>query len=514
MTGGAVHIARETLVGSDANTVASLNIRGGNYSTGETGNLPALIGRTGGTGNLNVADTTTTGGAATGMGTGSGSFSQNGALVIGVDPGSVGTARINTTGTVTVSGNIQIGENFGGGAGTGRWFMDNGTVNAGGETWIGNNSGGNGTMTISGGTYNAPNWVAVGRFGGTGVLTINGTGVLQKTNTNGSLEITNNGSTTASGTVNLDGGSLIVNNITGSGGAGSTSILNLNGGTLKPTVNSTDFIGGNVVTFVKAGGATIDTNGFDITVSKNLMAHATSTGGGLTKRGTGTLTLTGASTYTGPTAVDTNGGTLKVDNNNTTTPRLANTSGITVNSGGTLLFAQTGVASNDRINNGAAVTLAGGTLNTGGLNEGPVGGASGSSAAMGTLTLNANSTIDFTSGTGSNLLFASLGYTPGDAISIRNWTGMIRSDNGSASNDRLLFTTPPGFTDAQLASIQFYDDIGSPFAPGATLIPFNGYSELVPVPEPAAIFTTIGLLGLVGYRERRRARSSNGVARR
>jgi autotransporter-associated beta strand protein len=259
-----------------------------------------------------------------------------------------------------------------------------------------------------------------------------------------------------------------------------------------------------VVTFVKAGGATIDSNGLDITINKDLTAHATSTGGGLTKRGTGTLTLTGASTYTGPTAVSANGGTLKVDNNNTTTPRLANTSGITVNNGGTLLLAQTGVVSNDRINNGAAVTLAGGTFNTGGLNEGPAGGAAGSSAAMGPLTLSVNSTIDFTSGTGSNLLFASLSYTPSDVVSIRNWTGMFRTDNGSVSNDRLLFTTAPGFTDAQLASIQFYDDSGSPFAPGATLIPFNGYSELVPIPEPATIFGAIALLGLAACRERKR----------
>ena len=42
--------------------------------------------------------------------------------------------------------------------------------------------------------------------GATGVLTINGTGLVQKTNLNGSLEITNNGASI--GTVNLDGGSL------------------------------------------------------------------------------------------------------------------------------------------------------------------------------------------------------------------------------------------------------------------------------------------------------------------
>ena len=843
VTGGTVHIARETLVGSDANTVASLNIRGGTYSTGETGNLTAYIGRAGGTGNLNVADTTITGGTATGMGTGSGSFSENGELVIGVDSGSLGTARINTTGTVTSTGNIRIGENFGGGSGTGRWYMDNGTVNAGGQTWIGNN-GGNGTMIMSGGTFNAPDWISVGRNGGTGVLTINGTAVVQKTNTNGSLEITNAGSTTASGTVNLDGGTLLVNQITGAGGVGSTSILNFNGGTLKPTIDNADFINGNVVAFVKAGGAVIDTNGKIITINQSLTGDAanrlltkngtgtltlggsgdnaslgatvnvgtfilgktssgsvhalggattvaggtmqlggtgndqiwtgvtvtvdsgtfdlngrnegfnalsgsggtvtntnattsrvtvgesngsgsyagnivngtgtlaltkngagtqaltgtnmfgsaaidgsgatnvnggifaisagttsgtpllvhnatvninggafsnaswisvgqvgtdnatmnvssgsittsgdfnvsdvgTSTGalnvsgtglvsangpslyiaktsgttgtvnldggtistnhvggaagvpnspalgnstfnfnggtlqartsdsvfmqnltranvrnggaiidtngfnvvvdqallhsniggdnstdGGLTKRGAGRLTLTGSNTFTGATTIATNGDTLAAG----AAGALGGTSSVTVNAGGTLLLQ--GSNNVDRINNAAAVTLAGGgVFNTGGLNEGPADGAESFPAAMGALTLSANSTIDFTSGTGSNLLFASLNYTQGNVVSILHWTGMIRADNGSTSNDRLLFTTPPGFSDAQLASIQFSNDSGTPFPMGATLIQFNGYSELVPVPEPGPIVGAVALLGLAACRERKR----------
>src|SRR5207245_3667102 len=51
-------------------------------------------------------------------------------------------------------------------------------------------------------------------------------------------------------------------------------------------------------------------------------------GGSLTKVGTGTLTLTGANTYTGPTTVDV--GTLLVDGS------LAAASAVTVNSGATL----------------------------------------------------------------------------------------------------------------------------------------------------------------------------------
>ena len=146
--------------------------------------------------------------------------------------------------------------------------MTGGTYNADGEFWVGNDPGGNGTMTVSGGTVNVGNWFAVGRNGGTGVLTISGTGLVQKTDADGSLEITNGGSTTASGIVNLDGGTLRVNNITGSGGAGSIARLYFNGGTLKPTVANGNFIDGNVESLVKNGGAIIDTDGFDITIGK------------------------------------------------------------------------------------------------------------------------------------------------------------------------------------------------------------------------------------------------------
>ena len=51
-------------------------------------------------------------------------------------------------------------------------------------------------------------------------------------------------------------------------------------------------------------------------------------GGSLVKVGTGTLTLTGVNTYTGPTTI--NGGTLEVDG------AIANSSGVTVNAGGRL----------------------------------------------------------------------------------------------------------------------------------------------------------------------------------
>ncbi len=204
-------------------------------------------------------------------------------------------------------------------------------VNVDGEFWIGNKGTSNGSLTVVGGTLSAGNWLAIGRDGGTGVLTISG-GIVQKTDTDGSLEITNANSATANGTLNLDGGVLAVNNITGSGGTGSVSNFFLNGGTLKPTVANGDFINGNVNPQVKNGGAVIDTNNLNIGINKALVPTAGSTGG-LTKNGNGTLTLGGTSTFAGATTV--NAGTLQLGFGSQSGP-LAGDGPIIVNNGGTL----------------------------------------------------------------------------------------------------------------------------------------------------------------------------------
>ena len=126
---------------------------------------------------------------------------------------------------------------------------------------------------------------------------------------------------------------------------------------------------------------------------------------------------------------------------------------------------------------------------------------------MGQLTLSANSTIDFST-TGSNLLFNSFVMTSG-TLSIYDYTGQANSDNGSANNDRLLFSTAPVLSSTQLAAIQFYSGAGTGFLGGAAEISYNGYSELVvsAVPEPTTILAGLFLLGFVGLRERRRMRS-------
>jgi autotransporter-associated beta strand protein len=359
-----------------------------------------------------------------------------------------------------------------------------------------------------------------------GAATLTGSGAFNASIASGRYIIMSGVMWAFSGTVNLGSsvGALYLNNGTTSNtgstlatfdlGSGSATLANKLGanstidlGALKAAGSGT-ILSGNISTFatIYSFGALNTTTTFAGKIQDGTGGATATTA--ITKVGSGTLTLTNANTYTGATTISANGGILKVDTNtSTSTARLGSTSGITVNSGGTLLLANSGGStSTDRINNSATIALSG-TFNTGGLNEGPVNGVSGASAAMGVLTLSPNSTIDFSTGNtaqGSNLLFAGLNSTIGTNISIRNWTGTLGADTGSASNDRLLFTTNPALSDAQLASIRFYDDIGNAVGSGATAISFNGYTEIVPVPEPTTIFGALALVGVIGYRERRR----------
>ena len=166
-------------------------------------------------------------------------------------------------------------------------------------------------------------------------------------------------------------------------------------------------------------------------------------------------------------------------------------SAINVNSGGRLLLTGSSTAT-DRIGDAATITLnSGATLTTGGLSEGS--SDLGSPVGLGTLTLAGTATIDFGAGANGSTLLAMAGaVTSPGTISILNWSGTALGDGGGTGNDRLLFVNNPGFTTGQLAQFQFSNDSGAAFGPGAAQIGYNGFFELVPVPEPGSL----GLLGL------------------
>lgn len=194
------------------------------------------------------------------------------------------------------------------------------------------------------------------------------------------------GNAAITGTLNLDGGVLTAARIYEGTGAATPTVsrLNFNGGTLQAlasTANGATFLTNLDFANVKAGGAVIDTNGANITIGQALVADATSTGGGLTKLGAGTLTLTGANTYTGATTVS--AGKLAIS-----APYSAITA-TSVATGARLQIVSGAIASSL-----PALTLAseaGVELNLGAYNS-----ANLATASIASLTANANYRIDLT----------------------------------------------------------------------------------------------------------------------
>lgn len=99
------------------------------------------------------------------------------------------------------------------------------------------------------------------------------------------------------GAIEVSGGTLTIGNVTA--GAG-TAAFTLDGGTLRLSQGQAALWSGfaeNQVIFA-AGGATIDTQGFDATTSAGITGS-----GALEKLGPGTLTFTGVSDFAGPATI-------------------------------------------------------------------------------------------------------------------------------------------------------------------------------------------------------------------
>ncbi|MDR2213076.1 MAG: autotransporter-associated beta strand repeat-containing protein, partial [Pseudomonadales bacterium] len=185
-----------------------------------------------------------------------GAVSNTGTATIGRNAGSVGVAGVDGLGATWMAGDrLEIGAN-----GSGRLDITNNGLVRTGAVEIGIQGGGEGTLNLN-------------RSGA-----LNSSGVLE---TSGIAK-----------------------------GSGQAS-LNFNGGILRATEDNAGFISGFAAGDVTlgAGGATIDSNGFDIGASA-VIGGADGVNTGLTKLGAGRLTLSGNNTYRGGTAI--NAGTLSV----------------------------------------------------------------------------------------------------------------------------------------------------------------------------------------------------------
>lgn len=192
--------------------------------------------------------------------------------------------------------------------------------NAGGLT-IGSTAGENSVLT-AGGAANTAGEMLFTNHSSTAVLTVNssvnnnGSGVISLTKSGtGLLVLAGTGSTYSGGTV-INGGTL---RIAGNGSLGATpgaysaSNIVINGGTLQWGGTAAFDLSSNRGITLQTGGGTLDTQAFNTTYDGIISGS-----GGLTKMGSGTLTLTQANTYTGITLVSSgsiNPGVLVVGHN-------------------------------------------------------------------------------------------------------------------------------------------------------------------------------------------------------
>ena len=163
-----------------------------------------------------------------------------------------------------------------------------GVVNASQYTAVGGS--GNGTLNITGGTWNQA----------TGGIVVGDAADLAWT---GRGDVNQSGGTVNAdyiflqkGTYNLNGGNLSAYGVADTR-AETTGVFNFNGGLLRARDNNADFIQGDGVE-IKSGGGTIDTTDKEVWVAKAMTGA-----GGLIKTGSGILKLDGANTYSGTTAV-------------------------------------------------------------------------------------------------------------------------------------------------------------------------------------------------------------------
>ena len=257
----------------------------------------------------------------------------NGNMWLGKSAGTVGT--VNQGGgnfLKTGGGDFLIGGLAGATTSVGTWNMSGGYLFVNGNFQPG--TYGTGTFNQSGGSVVANSWISIGRYaGGTGYYNISSGSVADTNNTTdiivgeggtGTLNISGSGLvvptnnvrignlTGANGTVNLNGGILVAKQIW-MPSPGASSTFNFNGGILRAAAGaSNNFMSGLSIAYVLAGGAVVDSGVNAIAIGQDL--NTDGTGGGLTKQGSGSLTLSGNLFYTGPTLVA--NGTLNLTTHN------------------------------------------------------------------------------------------------------------------------------------------------------------------------------------------------------
>jgi autotransporter-associated beta strand protein len=306
---------------------------------------------------------------------------------------------------------------------------------------------------------------------------------------------TENATVTYSGTVSLDS-SAVLTAATGGSTTFSGAISGTNGvtkaGAGTVTLSAANTYSGG--TTISAGVLAVGAGSTTGSISGNVVNNATlqfnrsddlgfsgaiSGTGAVTKLGAGTLTLSGAGSYSGATTVS--AGTLELADADGAAA--GSTASISVASGATLLVSQSG-----QVSDTASVSLSGGTITRG----------TGVSETFGALTVSGSSTLDFGSGTEGNLAFGT--YTPSSLLTLNSFFG----GNVLTFNSDLTGSIAVGtYNSTSYLSGDGLFQVNS--ISGGFTTAYNGSTfTITAIPEPSTYLAAAGLLSLMLWPSRKR----------
>ncbi|MBJ7422879.1 MAG: autotransporter-associated beta strand repeat-containing protein [Akkermansiaceae bacterium] len=324
-SGGSVPTGQNAIINNSSGNIATISanlsvtpndidVRNGSRldhvagTAGTNGGSWMFVGQDNSAGTYNLANTGSAGAGITGFAQGTGSLNATGNLLVGAyGDNRTGTVRVNTSGTLAVSGELFIGDSQNS---TANFLLESGTMTANNKIFVGNNKA-NGTLTMSGGTLTKTGGdeTFVGRDQGTGTITQSG----------GTLTLNHNlyvgQSSGSTGTYNISGSSVL--NVARDfvvGRESGTGTLNMTGGTITKTGDEKFIVGHNngVGTVVQSGG-TISANNELYIGNENASASGT-----YTLSGTGALNISNevvVGRESGTGVLNVNGGTLTTSGN-------------------------------------------------------------------------------------------------------------------------------------------------------------------------------------------------------